>query len=230
MPKETILIVEDEEDILELIRYNLSKEGYQAIGAKSGKEALEKAKSKSPDVVILDIMLPDIDGLEVCKILKQNAKTAHIPIIMLTAKTEDTDIVSGLELGADDYITKPFSPKVLIARLRAVIRRRIKEPVNKLATVKIHDIEINPARHEIVIKGKQVDLTLTEFLILHFLAQRPGLVFTRYQIVDAIKGEDYPVTERSVDVHIAVLRKKLGKYGEYIETVRGIGYKLKDEQ
>jgi two-component system phosphate regulon response regulator PhoB len=172
-------------------------------------------------------MLPGIDGLEVCKKLKSDAKTQSIPIIMLTAKSEEADIVTGLELGADDYITKPFSPKVLVARVRRVLHRNIAHDLEK-SPVKIHELTIDPGRRQVLIKNKPVDLTFTEFNILYALAKRPGLVFTRYQIVDALHGDDYLVTDRAVDVQIVGLRKKLGPCGKYIETVRGVGYRFKD--
>ena len=175
-------------------------------------------------------MLPGIDGLEVCKILKKDSEYSSIPIIMLTAKGEESDIVTGLELGADDYIPKPFSPRVLIARVKAVLRRKKvnQEKLSESDVVKIHEIVIHPGRHEVKVNQKLVDLTYTEFSLLYFLAQRPGWVFTRYQIVDALRGEDYPVTERAVDVQIVGLRKKLGKAGKYVDTVRGVGYRFKE--
>ena len=229
MPKENILIVDDEEDILELVQYNLQKEGYSVICSANGAEALSKARNKLPDLIVLDLMLPGLDGLEICKLLKADQKTSHIPIIMLTAKGEEADVITGLEVGADDYIAKPFSPKVLVARVRTALRRK----ASKLATedqavLKLHEITIDPGRHEVSVKGKVVELTFTEFRLLQTLAKRPGNVFTRYQIVDAIRGSDYPVTDRSVDVQVVSLRKKLGSAGKYVETIRGIGYKFKD--
>lgn len=227
MPKETILIIDDEEDVLELVRYNLDKNGYRTETATAGEEALLRARSKLPDLIILDLMLPGIDGLEVCKRLKRDTKTQHIPVIMLTAKGEEADIVAGLELGADDYVTKPFSPKVLIARVRRILQRTIARDLEN-APVKIHDLTIDPSRREVLVKNKPVEFTFTEFNILYTLAKRPGRVFTRYQVVDAIRGEDYLVTDRAIDVQIVSLRKKLGAYGKYIETVRGVGYRFKD--
>ena len=194
----------------------------------SFEEALKSARSKAPDLVVLDLMLPGVDGLEVCRRLKTDPKTQHIPIVMLTAKGEEADIVAGLELGADDYITKPFSPRVLVARVRAVLRRRAREPADGTSVVRIGELVIHPGRHEVLVGGEAVQLTLTEFRILHFLARRPGWVFTRYQIVEGVQGEDAVVTDRSVDVHIVSVRRKLGKYGTYIETVRGVGYRFKD--
>ena len=227
MANESILVVDDEEDVLELVRYNLDKSGYQVETASSGEEALAKARRKLPDLLILDLMLPGMDGLEVCKKLKNDAKTEGLPIIVLTAKGEETDIVTGLELGADDYVTKPFSPKVLIARVRRILRRAVSREVEK-PPIRIRDLVMDPGRREVLVKGKRVNLTFTEFNILYALARRPGMVFTRYQIVDAVRGEDYPVTDRAVDVQIVSLRKKLGSCGSYIETVRGVGYRFKD--
>jgi two-component system phosphate regulon response regulator PhoB len=228
MAREQILVVEDEEDILELIRYNLSREGFRVDGVTSGEQAITAVKAGPPDMVLLDLMLPGVDGLEVCRQLKNNPDTMPIPIVMLTAKGEESDIVTGLELGADDYITKPFSPRVLIARIRAVLRRKTTADADEDATVQIGELVIHPGRHEVTVKGKIIDLTLTEFRILHFLASHPGWVFTRYQIVEAVHGDNYPVTDRSVDVQIVGLRKKLGTVGNQVETVRGIGYRFKE--
>ena len=228
MPKEKILVVDDEEDILELLRFNLSREGCQVSCASSGEEALRLVRTELPDLVVLDLMLPGIDGLEVTRRLKSDPNTKHLPIVMLTAKGEEADIVTGLELGADDYVTKPFSPRILVARVRAVLRRKVKESPEETSVIRIHDLIIDPRRHEVLVNGEPVVLTFTEFGILNYMARRPGWVFTRFQIVDAVKGEDYPVTDRSVDVQIVGLRKKLGPAGNYIETVRGVGYRFKE--
>ena len=228
MANENILVVDDEEDILELVRYNLQREGYHVLCSKSGEEALDLAQSEQPDLIVLDLMLPGMDGLAVTKALKSGDQTKDIPIVMLTAKGEEPDIVAGLELGADDYVTKPFSPRILAARVRAVLRRKLKEMPEDASVLRIQDLVIHPGRHEVLSKGKTVQLTYTEFGILHYLAKRPGWVFTRSQIVDAVKGDDYPVTDRSVDVQIVGLRKKLGSAGKYIETVRGVGYRFKE--
>ena len=228
MAKEKILVVDDEEDILELLRFNLLREGYNVSCAASGEEALRLAQSEIPDLLVQDLMLPGIDGLEVTKILKNDSRTRDIPIVMLTAKGEEADIVTGLELGADDYIAKPFSPRVLVARVRAVLRRKVKEYKEETPVLRIHDIVIHPGRHEVLVNDKPVQLTLTEFGILNYLARRPGWVFTRSQIMDAVKGKDYFVTDRSVDVQIVGLRKKLCNAGKYIETVRGVGYRFKE--
>ena len=228
MATNSILIIEDDKDISELIKYNLKKEGYQAAAIFDGDKALEEIKSHPYDLILLDLMLPGLDGLELCKIIKGNRETAEIPIIMVSAKGEETDIVLGLELGAEDYIVKPFSPKVLIARVRAVLRRKLGAKIDKSRTVEIDKLKIHPGKRDVIINGKPVDLTFTEFEILHFLARKPGWVFTRDQIVNAVKGDDYPVTDRSIDVQIAGLRKKLGVYGKYIETIRGVGYRFID--
>jgi two-component system phosphate regulon response regulator PhoB len=228
MAKEKILVVDDEADILELVRYNLSREGYHVTGTLTGEDALRKVRSDPFDLIILDLMLPGMDGLAFTKTLKNNSRLRSIPIIMLTAKGEEADIVTGLELGADDYITKPFSPKVMIARVRAALRRHEEEPQDEMAVVKIHELEINPGRRSVSAKGEPVELTYTEFQVLLLLARRPGWVFTRSHIVNSIRGNDYPVTDRSVDVQIVGLRKKLGAYGKYIETVRGVGYRFKE--
>jgi len=229
MAKETILVVDDEEDILELVRYNLAREGYQVICAISGEKALEKAKNENLDLMILDLMLTGIDGLEVARRLKQKEKTSHIPIIMLTAKGEEADIVAGLELGADDYVTKPFSPRILMARVKAVLRRQTAEEENPEEIIHIHQLTIDPRRRHVLAGSKSIDLTFSEFQILYFLAKRPGWVFTRSQIVDAVRGDDYPVTDRSVDVQVVGLRKKLDTFAHYIETVRGVGYRFKEK-
>ena len=228
MAKETILVVEDEEDIRELLKYNLEKEGYQIFGAATGEEALQAVRRRLPDLILLDLMLPGIDGLEVCRRIKSDPQARHLPIIMLTAKGEETDIVTGLELGADDYVTKPFSPRVLVARLRAALRRRSQPLPPQTAPLKIDELVIHPGRHEVLLQGEPLQLTVTEFRLLHLLARKPGWVFTRTQIVDEIHGEDYPVSDRSIDVQIVSLRKKLGVFGSRIETIRGIGYRFKD--
>lgn len=229
--KESVLVVDDERDIRELIEYNLEKEGYLVLGVATGEEAVQTVQKQPPDAVVLDLMLPGLDGLEVCKRLKQDHRTSSIPVIMLTAKSEDSDIVTGLELGADDYVTKPFSPKVLIARLRAVLRRASEQADGGAEEnrISLHGITIDISRHEVFIDGEEVNLSATEFSILEFLARNPGWVFSRNKIIDSVKGKDYPVTERSVDVQILGLRKKLGEHGHYIQTVRGVGYRLQAE-
>jgi two-component system alkaline phosphatase synthesis response regulator PhoP len=223
-----VLVVDDEEDLLELVRYNLTKEGYRISCVATGDEALKVVRRQPPDLIVLDLMLPMIDGLEVCRRLKGDSKTRDIPIIMLTAKSEESDMVAGLERGADDYVTKPFSPRVLAARIKAVLRRKEAElHAEHESTVSVGELVIHPGRHEVTLAGQPLILTYTEFSLLHFLAKRPGWAYSRTQIVDAVKGEDYPVTERSVDVQVAGLRKKLGSFGSYIETVRGVGYRFR---
>lgn len=227
MVRGSILAVDDEEDVLELVRYNFNKEGFKVETAVTGEEAVKKAKANPPSAILLDRMLPGIDGIEVCRQLKADSKTSSIPIIMLTAKGEESDVVSGLEVGADDYVTKPFSPKVLIARVRRILYRQTAAKQEN-TPVKIHDLTIDPARYEVKLKNKAIELTFTEFMILYTLAKRPGLVLSRYNIVDAIRGSNYVVTDRAVDVQIVSLRRKLGQFGKYIETVRGVGYRFKD--
>jgi len=228
MAKQKILIVDDEEDILELLQYNLTREGFVVISSMSGEDAIKKAIAETPDLIFLDLMLPGIDGLDVARRLKGNEKTLDIPIIMLTAKGEESDIVIGLELGADDYITKPFSPRIVVARLKAVLRRRERLQSNNKEIIRIHDLTIHKGMRNVFINNEPVELTYSQFQILSYLAARPGWVFTRTQIVDAIRGDDYPVTDRSVDTQIVGLRKKLGDCDHYIETVRGVGYKFKE--
>ena len=223
-----ILVVDDEEDLLELVRYALTKEGHAVTCVASGEEAIQLIRQQPPALIVLDLMLPGIDGLEVCRRLRADSQTRDIPIIMLTAKSEERDVVTGLERGADDYITKPFSPRVLVARVKSLLRRKDAELRSQMeTTIDIRGLVIHPGRHEVTLAGEPLKLTYTEFALLHFLAKRPGWAYTRSQIVDAVKGEDYPVTERSVDVQVAGLRKKLGAFGSNIETVRGVGYRFR---
>lgn len=227
MAGEKILIVEDERDIAELIEYNLLKGGYSCTVCSSGEEGLGTVREKKIDLVLLDLMLPGADGLEVCRRLKGDPASADVAVIMVTARGEESDVVAGLEMGADDYIVKPFSPKVLLARVRAVLRRSMEEPAED-EPLKRREIEIHPGRRTVLVEGRPVPLTFTEFNVLHSLARRPGWVFTRSQIVNVVRGEDYHVTERSVDVHILGLRKKLGSAAKNIETVRGVGYRFRE--
>ncbi len=230
MARQSILVIEDEPDILELIRYNLAKEGFAVTGADTGEEGLDEARARAPDLILLDLMLPGIDGLEVCRALRADPRTGPIPIVILTARGEEADIVAGLERGADDYVVKPFSPKVLAARVRAVLRRRgaAAGPRGERARLEAGDILIDPARHEVLVAGTPVTLTAMEFRLLHYLARHPGWVFTRRQIMQAVGGDDYAATERAVDVQIHGLRHKLGDPEAYIETVRGVGYRFKE--
>lgn len=227
MMKHRILVVDDEADILELLRYNLVKEGYQVLTASTGEMAIKTVFEMMPDLIVLDLMLPGIDGLEVCRILKQDTRTVSIPVIMLTAKTEDIDIVSGLELGAVDYVTKPFSPRVLIARIRALFRRNRISGGDE-SSLSIHGLTMNTAKRTVTCNGKRIELTASEFDILYYLASHPGWVFSRDRIISAVKGDDYPVTDRSIDVQIVGLRRKLGPMGDIIETVRGVGYRFQE--
>jgi len=226
---ERILVVEDDEDISELVRYNLVKEGYRPDLAATGEAALDKLQNDSFDLMLLDLMLPGIDGLEVCRRIRAKEKLRELSIIILTAKGEESDIVAGLELGADDYILKPFSPNVVTARIRAVLRRRLAQKEGDSEPLVVGDFSIHPGRREVIIKGKQVELTNLEFMVLHFLAKKPGWVFSRYRIVEGVRGNNYPVTDRSVDVLIVSLRRKLGESGSWIETVRGAGYRFRGE-
>jgi two-component system phosphate regulon response regulator PhoB len=221
-----ILLVEDEEDIAELIRYHLTAAGYAVTWVESGEDAVRSVRSRRFDLVVLDIMLPGMSGIDVAKILRSDAEFQKIPIVMLTARGEESDIVAGLAL-ADDYITKPFSPKILNARIGAVLRRQTDISANSL--IRRGGITIDPDRRRVEIQGTPVDLSFTEFQILLMLCKRPGWVFTRSQIVDAVRGDNYPVTERSVDVQMVGLRKKLGpSCGHYIETVRSVGYRFRE--
>lgn len=231
MTKNHVLIIEDEEDILALVHYNFVREGFRADMATTGEDGLEMARQLVPDLILLDLMLPGLDGLEVCQQLKMNRATASIPVIMLTAKGEEEDIVKGLEMGADDYVTKPFSPQVLLARAKTALRRIVHaKERDSAAPMEFGGLSIHPGRSEVRIDNSPIALTYTEFQVLLLLARRPGWVFTRNQIVDAVRGDGYAVTERSVDVQIVGLRKKLGDSGPLIETVRGVGYRFRDEE
>jgi two-component system phosphate regulon response regulator PhoB len=228
-PGGAVLIVEDEEPILEMIRYGLEREGFRVRTAGSGEEALSLVLDELPDLVLLDLMLPGIDGLEVCRRIRGRAETAGIPLIMLTARNAESDIVAGLELGADDYLTKPFSPRVLAARLRAVLRRReAGEPPAGQPSLAAGGIALDRERREAVVDGARIDLTCMEFEILWLLAGSPGRVFTRAKIVESLRGAEAGITERAVDVRLVGLRRKLGPAACRVETVRGVGYRLSD--
>ncbi len=230
MAREKILIIEDEPEIRELLRYNLRKAGYTTLEAGSGEEGLRVARAERPAVILLDIMLPGMDGMDACRAIKADANLRKTPVLMLTAKGEEADVVSGLEVGADDYITKPFSPRVVMARIKAVLRRGVEEDNDGEAELVVRHgpVLMDPARHSCVVGGRPVDLTATEYKLLHLLCRRPGRVFTRQQIVDSCRGEDYAVTERAVDVQIVGLRKKLADHADIVETVRGVGYRAKE--
>jgi two-component system alkaline phosphatase synthesis response regulator PhoP len=230
--KRSVLVVEDEGDIRELISYTLLKDGYQVASVGSGEEALALIESQPPDLVVLDLMLPGIDGVTVCRKLRANPATAHMTIVMLTAKGEEADVVAGLNAGANDYITKPFSRNVLLARVRAALRnapdRAGQEADDLDSVIKTHNLVIHPGRHEVLVDGKPVTLGATEFRILRVLASKPGWAFTREQILDAVHGDSFAATLRAVDVQILGLRKNLGSAGRLIETVRGVGYRFKE--
>jgi len=231
MGGETILIVDDEENILKLIKYNLENIGYKVLAVSSGEEALSAAFEATPDLIVLDLMLPGVDGMEVCRILSNDRRTENIPILMVTARSDDNDIIAGLEAGADDYVTKPFSPKILAARIGSVLRRKSKNISSRRSEsdITIHRIKINTDKHEVSSDGKHINLSATEFSILELLCRNPGWVLSRNQIISSVKGSDYPVTERSVDVQILGIRRKLGTQGRYLETVRGIGYRMAED-
>lgn len=223
---EKILIIEDDNDIRELIAFNLEMSGYEVLKCENGEDALSAALKAMPDLILLDVMLPAMDGFQVCNQLKNKSQLKDIPIIMLTARTDDEDIIKGLETGADDYITKPFRPKILMARIKTALRRKSDEIKTNKNSLNINGINIDHDRHEVKLKGVNIHLSVTEFSILEYLAQNPGFVYSRNQIIDRVKGNGYAVTERSVDVQILGIRKKLGDYGKFIETVRGIGYRM----
>lgn len=225
-----ILVVEDDADIMELIRFNCEKEGFVTLAATSAEQALKVVERVSVALILVDIMLPGRDGLALCRLLKANVMTRGVPIVMVSAKGEEADIVAGLEQGAEDYVTKPFSPRVLIARLKAVLRRHGAEVRDERAPLTIGELTIHPGKRAVRYAGQPVRLTATEFAALQFLARQPGWVFTRNQLVAAVHGPDYPVTDRSIDVLIAGVRKKLGAGSGLIETVRGVGYRFSEPE
>ena len=231
LESKNILVVEDDLDIRELISFNLANEGHQVFEANDGEVGIDKARNNNPDLILLDLMLPGIQGLDVCRIIKSDQETKEIPIIMVTALGQEEDIVKGLETGADDYITKPFSIKVLIARVNAVLKRSIEVGEDKSKDILINGINIKTRSREVWVNKNPInDLTFSEFQILYLLAGHPGWVFTRYQIIDKIRGDNYPVTDRSVDFQIVGLRKKLGDAGKLIKTVRGVGYRFTPDE
>ena len=225
--RQTILAVEDEPDIQELLRFNLERERYEVLIERTGEGALELLQRRPVDLVLLDIMLPGIDGFEVCRRLRSAPKTARLPVILLTARTEEIDIVAGLELGAEDYVTKPFSPRVLLARVRTVLRRERAPGGEDL--LRLGELEIDRGKHQVRLNGETIPLTLTEFKLLLQFCSRPGWVFTRNQLLDAVQGPDSYVLDRTVDVHVGSLRRKLGDFGARIETVRGVGYRFGEQ-
>lgn len=227
MPDATVLVVEDDADIREVEEYNLQREGYDVLTAEDGDEALEVARDRKPDLVVLDLMLPGTDGVEVCRTLRADGVTEAIPVIMVTAKDTESDVVLGLGVGADDYLTKPFSPRELLARVKAVLRRARRTEDEPEGRLRRGPVVIDPERHEVLVEEEPAELTATEFRLLHQMASRPGRVYTREQLIQRAM-EDVVVNERNVDVHVRSIREKLGEHGDLIETVRGVGYRFRD--
>jgi DNA-binding response OmpR family regulator len=226
-----IIIIEDEQDILEVLEYNLNREGYKVSIASDGNVGLKMVRQDKPDLVLLDIMLPEIDGLEICKFLKSDPSTRDIPIIMVTAKEEESDVVLGLGLGADDYVSKPFSPKELIARIKALLRRSSKpNDSDSSSCITLGSLKINPEQFTAQLSNKTLSLTNTEFRLLHKLASQPGRVFSRDQLIQDAIGEHIVVSDRNIDVHIRAIRKSLGDHQHLIETVRSVGYRFKETE
>jgi len=229
MPREKVLIVEDERDILEVMSYNLQREGYAVLTSRDGAKGLAMAGKETPDIILLDLMLPGLDGLEVCRRLKGDPQTRNIPIIMVTAKGEESDVVIGLGMGADDYVVKPFGPRELVARVKAMLRRkRVPEAGSPTDRIVHEGIVIDPVKFAVRVDGEPVPITATEFRLLHHLASHPGQVFTRSEMLNRVIGDDAMVIERNIDVHVRSLRKKLGQYRHLIETQRGVGYRFRD--
>ena len=231
MTRPKILVVEDEADILDVLEYTLAREGFRVLSTRDGSEAAAIARREAPRLVLLDLMLPGLDGLEVCRKLKADAVTRDIPVVMLTAKGEESDIILGLGLGADDYVTKPFSPKELVARVKAVLRRGpLRADAGGDARLIFADLVIDPARHEVLVDGEATEFTPTELRLLHLLASHPGRVFTRDQLVSRVIGDGAYVVHRNIDVHVRGIRSKLGRHRDLVETVRGVGYRFRDRQ
>ena len=224
-----ILIVEDERDIVDLLRYNLEEAGFETDYVRNGADALHRAVEKSPDLILLDLMLPEVDGLIVCRLLKNDSRTKNIPVVMVTAKAEERDRIAGLELGVDDYITKPFSPKEVVLRVSAVLRRiQVGKQSEDTQQIQRHGLTIDLDKHQVVTESGPIDLTATEFKLITLFARQPGRVFTRDILMDVIWGQEYYGIHRTVDTHVSRLRRKLGEFGEHIETVHGVGYRFKD--
>jgi DNA-binding response OmpR family regulator len=231
MGREKILLIEDEADILEAMEYNLRREGYLVISARDGETGLALARKEKPHLVLLDLMLPGVDGVEVCRRLQLDPETRTIHVVMVTAKGEESDVVLGLGVGADDYIVKPFNIRELVARVQAVLRRGpLREEGDKRSKLQIGDVSIDTNRHEVIVDGENVPFTATELRLLHFLACRPGRVFTRDQLVNRVIGEHAVVTDRNIDVHVRSIRRKLGEHRDLIETIRGVGYRFRDAE
>jgi two-component system phosphate regulon response regulator PhoB len=229
MPKATILAIEDDPDIVEVVRYNLAREGFRVLVAGDGEKGLAEARRARPELVLLDLMLPGIDGLEVCKRMRADEALSATPIVMVTAKSEESDVVVGLEMGADDYLTKPFSPRELVARVRAVLRRAARNESSRgMIRIEHAGLVLDLARHEATFEARTLDLTRAEFRLLWALARKPGRVFERDELADEITAGESIITDRNVDVHVSSIRKKLGPAGDLIATVRGVGYKCRD--
>ncbi|MBM3991101.1 MAG: response regulator [Planctomycetes bacterium] len=229
--REKIAVIEDEADILEVVEYNLRREGYLVVSSRNGKEGLERIRKENPDLVLLDLMLPGLDGLEVCKRLQADAVTEAIPVIMVTARGEESDVVAGLSLGADDYVTKPFSPKELLARVRAVLRRRPLRELRSSSDGVVRDgLVVDATKHLVSVDGEPITMTATEMRLLHFLASHPGRVFSRDQLLSRAIGDHAVVIDRNIDVHVGSIRRKLGRHRELIETIRGVGYRFRDAE
>ena len=224
-----ILIVEDERDIADLLRYNLQESGFKTDYVRNGADALQQAVEKTPDLILLDLMLPEVDGMIVCRLLKNDPRTKNIPVVMVTAKTEEKDRVAGLELGADDYITKPFSPREVVLRVSAVLRRiQVGKQTESTKRIETHGVTIDLDKHQVLTESGPIDLTATEFKLITLFARSPGRVFTRDILMDVIWGQDYYGIDRTVDTHVSRLRRKLGEFGKHIETVHGVGYRFKE--
>ena len=224
-----ILIVEDERDIVDLLRYNLQEAGFETDAVRNGADALHRAVENPPDLILLDLMLPEVDGLIVCRLLKNDPRTKNIPIVMVTAKTEERDRVTGLELGADDYITKPFSPREVVLRVSAVLRRiQAGKQTENTKQIETHGLTIDLDKHQVLTETGSIDLTATEFKLITLFARSPGRVFTRDILMDVIWGQEYYGIDRTVDTHVSRLRRKLGEFGKHIETVHGVGYRFKE--
>jgi two-component system alkaline phosphatase synthesis response regulator PhoP len=229
--REKIAVIEDEADILEVVQYNLRREGYLVVSSRNGEEGLDRIRKENPDLVLLDLMLPGLDGLEVCKRLQADPVTAAIPVIMVTAKGEESDVVLGLQLGADDYVTKPFSPKELLARVKAVLRRGPLREVRSSGDRVVRDgLVVDATKHLVTVDGEPITMTATEMRLLHFLATHPGRVFSRDQLLSRAIGDHAVVIDRNIDVHVGSIRRKLGRCRELIETIRGVGYRFRDAE
>ncbi|MCC5827987.1 MAG: response regulator transcription factor [Phycisphaeraceae bacterium] len=228
----TVMVVEDEPDLQDLLRYNLNRQGYKVVCADSAEQGLKQIQRQPPNLIVLDLMLPGMDGLEFCRLLRKDPQTANLPVLILTAKGEEADIVTGLDTGADDYLAKPFSPRVMLARVKALLRRGQTategDSGSQSNLISVKAMAIDSDKHEVRVAGRRVDLTATEFKMLWLLASKPGRVFTRQQIITAIHGQYAAVTDRSVDVQIVTLRRKLGEHGSDVETVRGVGYRFRE--